>query len=166
MAEKKRAVKMAVPATSFRPNLVGRNHAASAGHYLATLAAMRVLDRGGNAVDAGVTASMALSVLQPDMVSFACVAPTLIYMKELDKVISLAGLGYWPKSTDVAKLIAAGNGKAVPENLLRTVIPAAPATYVEALRRFGDEGGERIGWNRADDLRRLAECGCGRAELD
>jgi len=137
MAEKKRAVKMAVPAPSFRPNLVGRNHAASAGHYLATLAAMRVLDRGGNAVDAGVTASMALSVLQPDMVSFACVAPTLIYMKELDKVISLAGLGYWPKSTDVAKLIAAGNGKAVPENLLRTVIPAAPATYVEALRRFG-----------------------------
>lgn len=137
MAEKKRAVKMAVPAPSFRPNLVGRNHAASAGHYLATLAAMRVLDRGGNAVDAGVTASMALSVLQPDMVSFACVAPTLIYMRELDKVISLAGLGYWPKSTDVAKLIAAGNGKAVPENLLRTVIPAAPATYVEALRRFG-----------------------------
>jgi gamma-glutamyltranspeptidase/glutathione hydrolase len=137
MAEKKRAVKMAVPAPSFRPNLVGLNQAASAGHYLATLAAMRVLDRGGNAVDAGVTASMALSVLQPDMVSFACVAPTLIYMKELDKVISLAGLGYWPKSTDVAKLIAAGNGKAVPENLLRTVIPAAPATYVEALRRFG-----------------------------
>jgi gamma-glutamyltranspeptidase/glutathione hydrolase len=138
MAEqKKRAVKMAVPAASLRPTMVGRNHAASAGHYLATLAAMRVLDRGGNAVDAGVTASMALSVLQPDMVSFACVAPTLIYMKELDKVISLAGLGYWPKSTDVAKLIAAGNGKAVPENLLRTVIPAAPATYITALRRYG-----------------------------
>ena len=36
----------------------------------------------------------------------------------------------------------------------------------EALRRFGDEGGKRIGWNRADDLRCLAECGCGRAELD
>jgi len=137
MAEKKRAVKMAVPAASMRPNVVGRNHAAAAGHYLATLAAMRVLDRGGNAVDAGVTASMALSVLQPDMVSFACVAPTLIYMKELDRVVSLAGLGYWPKNTDVARLIAAGNGKAVPENLLRTVIPAAPATYIEALRRYG-----------------------------
>lgn len=133
----KRAVKMAVPAASLRPTMVGRNHAASAGHYLATLAAMRVLDRGGNAVDAGVTASMALSVLQPDMVSFACVAPTLVYMKELDKVISFAGLGYWPKNTDVTKLIAAGNGKAVPENLLRTVIPAAPATYIAALRRYG-----------------------------
>jgi len=46
MAEKKRAVKMAVPAPSMRPNIVGRNHAAAAGHYLATIAAMRVLDRG------------------------------------------------------------------------------------------------------------------------
>ena len=49
---------------------------------------MRVLDRGGNAVDAGVTASMALSVLQPDMVSFACVAPTLIYMNRGDHYAS------------------------------------------------------------------------------
>lgn len=133
----KRAVKMAVPAWSERPNVVGRNHAASSGHYLATLAAMRILDRGGNAVDAGTAASMALSVLQPDMVSFACVAPTLIYLRELDRVVSLAGLGYWPKATDVGRIIAAGNGKHVPDGLLRTVIPAAPATYIEALRRYG-----------------------------
>jgi gamma-glutamyltranspeptidase / glutathione hydrolase len=137
MATKKRAVKMAVPAASLRPNVVGRNHAAASGHYLATISAMRALDRGGNAVDAGVTASMALSVLQPDMVSFACVAPTLIYLKEPDRVVSLAGLGHWPKNTDVGRLIAEGNGKFVPEGLLRTVIPAAPATYIEALRRYG-----------------------------
>ena len=47
---------LAIGATSFRPTLVGRKQAVSSGHYLATLAAMRVLDRGGNAVDAGVTA--------------------------------------------------------------------------------------------------------------
>ena len=132
----KRAVKMAVPAPSDRPNVVGRQHAVSTGHYLATLAAMRVLDRGGNAIDAGCTASMALSILQPDMVSFACVAPTLVYLKELDRVVCLAGLGYWPKHTDVSRLIAEG-GKHVPEGLLRTVMPAAPATYIEALRRYG-----------------------------
>lgn len=132
----KRSVKMAVPAASDRPNIVGRNHAVSTGHYLATLAAMRVLDRGGNAIDAGCTASMALSILQPDMVSFACVAPTLVYLKELDRVVSLAGLGYWPKNTDVSRLVAEG-GKHVPEGLLRTVMPAAPATYIEGLRRYG-----------------------------
>jgi gamma-glutamyltranspeptidase / glutathione hydrolase len=132
----KRSVKMAVPAPSDRPNVAGRQHAVSTGHYLATLAAMRVLDRGGNAVDAGCTASMALSVLQPDMVSFACVAPTLVYLAELDRVVSLAGLGYWPKNTDVARLVQEG-GRHVPEGLLRTVMPAAPATYIEALRRYG-----------------------------
>ncbi|HEX7124278.1 MAG TPA: gamma-glutamyltransferase family protein [Thermodesulfobacteriota bacterium] len=121
---------------SDRPTVVGRHQAASTGHYLATVAAMRVLDRGGNAVDAGVTASMALAVLQPDIVSFAGVAPTLIYLARESRVVSLAGLGYWPAATDVARLAAVG-GASVPEGILRTVVPAAPATHIEALRRFG-----------------------------
>jgi gamma-glutamyltranspeptidase/glutathione hydrolase len=133
----KRERKLAVGAISARPTLTGNHHAVATGHYLASLAAMRVLDRGGNAIDAGVTASMALAVLQCDMVSFAGVAPTLIYLKEEGRVVSLAGLGCWPAATDVAKLIAAGNGKHVPEGLLRTVVPAAPGTHIEALRRWG-----------------------------
>lgn len=124
------------PRASTRPTVVGRHQAASTGHYLATLAAMRVLDRGGNAVDAGVTAAMALAVLQPDIVSFAGVAPTLIYLADEGRVVSLAGLGPWPKATDVARLAAEGGGS-IPEGILRTVVPAAPATHVEALRRFG-----------------------------
>jgi gamma-glutamyltranspeptidase / glutathione hydrolase len=133
----KRAVKMAVRAPSYRPNVVGLHQAVATGHYLATLAAMRCLDRGGNAVDAGVTAAIALAVLQPDMVSVAGVAPTLIYLKNEDRVISLAGLGYWPAATDVSRLIREGTGKFVPEGLLRTVMPAAPATHIEALRQWG-----------------------------
>ncbi len=133
----KRLNKMAVQAQSLRPTVVGVHQAVASGHYLATLAGMRVLDRGGNAVDAGVTTAMALAVLQPDMVSFAGVAPTLIYLKNENRVISLAGLGYWPAATDVSRLIAEGTGKFVPEGLLRTVMPAAPATHIEALRRFG-----------------------------
>ena len=121
---------------SWRPTLVGRHYAVSSGHYLATAAAMRVLDAGGNAVDAGVTAAMALAVLQPDVVSFAGVAPTLLYLHEEGRIISLAGLGYWPQATDVARLIAEG-GPCVPEGILRQVVPAAPATHIEALRHFG-----------------------------
>lgn len=126
-----------IGATSYRPTLVGRQQAVSSGHYLATLAAMRVLDRGGNAVDAGVTAAMALAVLQPDIVSFAGVAPTLIYLKAEDRVISLAGLGWWPKGTDLDVLRRASADGHVPEGVLRTVIPAAPATHVAALKRYG-----------------------------
>ncbi len=134
--EAKPSYKLSAPAESFRPTLMGRNYAVSCGHYLAALAAARVLDRGGNAVDAGVTAAMALAVLQPDIVSFAGVAPTLVYTAADRKVTSLAGLGYWPAATDVGRLRAEG-GEVIPEGLLRTVVPAAPATHVEALRRFG-----------------------------
>lgn len=128
--------KLAVAAASLRPTVTGKSHAVSCGHYLAAIAAMRVLDRGGNAVDAGVTAAIALAVLQPDIVSFAGVAPTLIYLKEEDRVMSLAGLGWWPAATDVGRLRREGGG-VVPEGLLRTVMPAAPATHLEALRRWG-----------------------------
>jgi gamma-glutamyltranspeptidase/glutathione hydrolase len=132
----KKMTKREAASVSWRPTVAGSHYAVSSGHYLASAAAMRVLDAGGNAVDAGVTAAMALAILQPDVVSFAGVAPTLVYLKAEGKVISLAGLGYWPAATDVARLRAEG-GKSVPEGILRQVIPAAPATHVEALRRFG-----------------------------
>ena len=128
---------LAVTAASMRPTLIGRHQAVACGHYLAALAANRILDAGGNAIDAGVTAAMALAVLQPDLVSFAGVAPTLIYSAVEDRVVSLAGLGYWPAATDVDRLRAEGTGNGVPEGLLRTVMPAAPATHIAALRRFG-----------------------------
>ncbi len=121
---------------SWRPTFVARHHAVTTGHYLASMAASRILERGGNAVDAGVTASMALAVLQPDIVGFAGVAPTLIYLAKQQRVVSLAGLGYWPASTKIDQLVLAG-GKSVPRGLLRTVLPAAPATHIEALRQFG-----------------------------
>lgn len=128
---------MTMSAASMRPTVIGRSHAVASGHYLATLAAMRALDAGGNAVDAGVTAAMALAVLQPDLVQFSGVAPTLVFLEKEGRVVSLAGLGYWPAATDVSRLIAEGDGKNMPEGLLRTVMPAAPATHIEALRRYG-----------------------------
>ncbi len=126
----------AIQNPSWRPTVIGSHYAVSSGHYLASAAAMQILQRGGNAIDAGVTAAMALAVLQPDMVSFAGVAPTLVYLGKENRVVSLAGLGYWPAATDKARLVKEGGGR-VPEGLLRTVLPAAPATHIEALRRYG-----------------------------
>src|SRR2546428_13829938 len=102
--------KSAMPpaAASLRPTLMGSRHAVSTGHYLATLAAMRVLDAGGNAVDAGVTAAMALAVVQPDLVCFAGVAPTLLYMEKEGRVVSIAGLGYWPAPRGLQRRRGAG----------------------------------------------------------
>jgi gamma-glutamyltranspeptidase/glutathione hydrolase len=41
-----------------RPTVYGPRHAVSAGHYLASTAAMAVLENGGNAIDAGCAAGM------------------------------------------------------------------------------------------------------------
>jgi gamma-glutamyltranspeptidase / glutathione hydrolase len=132
----KQRTKPEAASVAWRPTVAGSHYAVSSGHSLATAAAMRVLDAGGNAVDAGVTAALALAVLQPDVVSFAGVAPTLVYLKAENRVMSLAGLGYWPAATDVERLRAEG-GKSVPQGILCQVVPAAPATHIEALRRFG-----------------------------
>src|SRR5260370_29407198 len=107
---KPRKSAMTTAAASLRPTLMGSRHAVSTGHYLATLAAMRVLDAGGNAIDAGVTAAMALAVVQPDIVSFAGVAPTLVYMEKEGRVVSLAGLGYWPPPPRPPRAAAPGGG--------------------------------------------------------
>jgi gamma-glutamyltranspeptidase len=45
------------------------------GHYLAAHAGFQILEAGGNAIDAGVAAGIALGVLPSDMVNVAGVAP-------------------------------------------------------------------------------------------
>ena len=60
---------------SARPTLYGSRHAVSAGHYLAAAAGFSILEAGGNAIDAGCAAGIALSVLHADEVNVAGVAP-------------------------------------------------------------------------------------------
>ena len=67
------------PRAALRPELRAHTHAISSGHYLATQAGMRILDSGGNAVDAGVAAGICLGILLSDFVSFAGVAPIMVY---------------------------------------------------------------------------------------
>jgi gamma-glutamyltranspeptidase/glutathione hydrolase len=48
-----------------RPTLYGSQHVVSAGHYLEAAAAFSILENGGNAIDAGCCAGMALAALHP-----------------------------------------------------------------------------------------------------
>ena len=76
-----------------QPLITGRRLMVVAGHYLASEAGLKILEAGGNAIDAGVAAGIALGVLHSDQVQFSGVAPMLSYVKELDKVIVLLDLG-------------------------------------------------------------------------
>jgi gamma-glutamyltranspeptidase / glutathione hydrolase len=120
---------------SHRPTVYGTRHAVSAGHYLAASAGFSVLEGGGNAIDAGVAAGIALGVLQPDLVNFAGVAPILI-RKADGATESIAGLGWWPQAIPADLFMRAHGGK-IPDGVLRTVVPAAPDAWITALRRHG-----------------------------
>ena len=47
-----------------RPVIMGAQHAIATGHYFASQAGFEILNNGGNAIDAGVTAGLAIGVLQ------------------------------------------------------------------------------------------------------
>jgi gamma-glutamyltranspeptidase / glutathione hydrolase len=121
-----------------RPTLYGTRHAVSAGHYLAAAAGFSVLEAGGNAIDAGCAAGIALGVLLPDLVNVAGVAPILI-RKADGTVETIAGLGPWPKSIP-ADLFMREHGGKIPNGVLRTVVPAAPDAWITALERHGTMG--------------------------
>ena len=97
-------------AAPHRPLVMGTQHAVSTGHYLATLAAMRILDRGGNAVDAGVAAGLCLGVLYPDMVSVAGVAPIIFYHADRREVSSSSS----PRRRDAIRNAAASASETSP----------------------------------------------------
>ena len=120
--------------TSRRPTLYGGRHAVSAGHYLAAAAGFAILEAGGNAIDAGCAAGLALTVLFPDEVNFAGVAPMMI--RAGGRLITIAGLGKWPGSIP-PDIFMREYGGVMPCGVLRTVVPAAPAAWITALRDFG-----------------------------
>src|SRR6185295_16446267 len=71
---------------SKRMTIMGTRHVVSAGHYLAAHAGFQILEAGGNAIDAGVAAGIAIDVLQTDKVNFGGVAPQIIYSAKTRKV--------------------------------------------------------------------------------
>ncbi len=118
-----------------RPTLSGNRHAVSAGHYLAAAAGNAILEAGGNAIDAGCCAGMALAVLHPDEVNFAGVAPIIIRLAS-GKVVTIAGLGHWPRSFPADVFLREHEGR-MPYGVLRTVVPAAPDAWITALKLYG-----------------------------
>ncbi len=124
---------------SSRMTIMGTRHVISAGHYLAAHAGFEVLEAGGNAIDAGVAAGIAIGVLQTDKVSFAGVAPQIIYTAKNRKVHCIDGLGVWPQAVTPDYFMKKYGGR-IPPGVERSVVPAAPDAWITALSEFGTMG--------------------------
>ena len=83
---------------TLRPNVMATRHVVASGHYLSAQAGFQILEAGGNAVDAGVATGLATCVLESEFVGFGGVAPTLIYLADRQEVVTISGVGPWPKA--------------------------------------------------------------------
>tara|TARA_R110002095_G_scaffold140248_2_gene121873 strand:+ start:20084 stop:21838 length:1755 start_codon:yes stop_codon:yes gene_type:complete len=115
------------------------SYAVSVGHDIAAGISANVLEAGGNAVDAGVAASIALTVLHSEQVQFGGVAPILVYIAGENRYFSIEGAGRWPASATPDYFREKHRGR-IPQGVLRTVVPAAPDAWLTALARFGTMG--------------------------
>src|SRR5207247_638745 len=131
-----RASPVEVDMKAHRPTIMGTRHMVVACQHLAAEAGFRILEAGGNAIDAGVAAGIALGVVQPEYVNFAGVAPIIIYSAAEDRILTIPGLGTWPKAIE-PDYFQKNHGGKIPQGVLRTVVPAAPDAWITALARFG-----------------------------
>ncbi len=62
-----------------RPVIMGTRGVVTSGHYLATAAGFRIMEQGGNAVDAAAAMCFCLNLLEPTSWGIGGEVPLLIY---------------------------------------------------------------------------------------
>ena len=96
-------------ADTFRPVVRGKRGAVAGGSPLSVEAGLRMLERGGNAVDAGVATILAASVIEFSHFSFGGEVPILIKLKG-QKVVVIEGMGQAPMKATRDFFVNRGNG--------------------------------------------------------
>ena len=129
--------------TSYRPALTGITHMVSSGHHLASTAGYRVLEEGGNAIDAGVAAGIALNVVHTRWTSLGGVAPIILHHAEKNETVTISGVGRWPKAANIDFFNDRAGGE-MPVGTLRCVTPSAADAWLTALRLYGTMTFEQV----------------------
>jgi gamma-glutamyltranspeptidase/glutathione hydrolase len=120
--------------TGFRPQIVAERGVVATQHPVASALALGVLMRGGNAVDAAVTAAIALSVLRPDTGGPGGDVFALVHWARDGRTFALNASGPAPSGTDPDRFRPNGVPRA---GILSACLPGAVAAWAAALERFG-----------------------------
>ncbi len=130
--------------TTGRPVVYGTQGVISSGHYLTSMAGMRMLLSGGNAFDAVAAAGFAAAVTEPiASYSLAAEGVFMLYHAESGDLLSLSGQGSapnratvdWYRSQGLSE-IPTGPG---PLAHLSFTVPGVVAAYVSLLERYGSK---------------------------
>lgn len=130
-----------------RSEVMARNGIVSTVQPLAAQAGLRILQQGGNAIDAAVATAAALSVTYPANVGVGGDLFALIYVAKEKKVYQLNASGIAPSGLTLAHMNSLGYkfnpanfgpGSGMPSGGILTVtVPGAVWGWQEVLTRFG-----------------------------
>src|SRR3982074_769410 len=114
-------------ADTFRPVVRGKRGVVAGGQPLSVEAGLRVLQHGGNAVDAGVATILAASVIEFSHFSFGGEVPILIKLKGRDVAV-VEGMGTAPAKATREFFVNRSKQISGPDT--NTTAPDSPATQV------------------------------------
>jgi len=120
-----------------RDSVSAEKYMAATGTPWATQAALDILERGGNAFDAGMAALLALNVTYPEAASFPSIAPTIIYDAETDEVRSYCGLGTAPEKATIEYFKSEGHDVIPSMSILAQLLPSSPDAIIAILDKYG-----------------------------
>ncbi len=115
----------------------GNTGAVTAGHPLAAEAGLRVLEAGGLAMDAAITAAAMLAVARPHMNGVGGDTFLLYYDAATNLTYALNGSGRAGSAKTLEELKAEGLERMPGSGPLSVSVPGAVGAWAEGLRRFG-----------------------------
>lgn len=121
---------------TWRPLVMGKNGMVAAEHPLQALAGVRVLQKGGNAVDAAVAVFYMTSVTEPSEAGIGGDGFILAYIKKLDRVVLINGSGGAP-GLATPEFYRAKVGGVPPDGPYSTTVPGAVGGFDLLLKSYG-----------------------------
>ena len=104
---------------------------------LATAAGLAVLERGGNAVDAAITAAAVLNVVEPPMTGIGGDLFAIVWSAKDRKLYGLNASGRAGSLMTRAALLAKGHATMPQQSVEDVTVPGALSGWDALLRRFG-----------------------------
>lgn len=120
-----------------RTLVMGSRGVIAAGHPLASVAGLRIMQRGGNAVDAAVAAGFVLAVVKHEACGLGGDMFSLVYMKDEGKVRALNASGPAPGNATIEAFKSRGLDAIPTSGPLSISVPGAVDGWLELHRRYG-----------------------------
>ena len=126
-----------MPSFTTRPVVMGQRGVVTSGHYLATVAGFRIMEQGGNAVDAAAAMCFCLNLLDPQNNGIGGEVPVLIYSAKEEKAFAISGIGSSPQAFTIEWCKEHGIDLIPGDGYLPACVPAVVDTWATAVARFG-----------------------------